>query len=245
MISTRKSGLLSAFPYRQPDMTAMRVPKSFLDVLTPEDRAALEEQWTVGRHDRDEVIIGHDEEDRDVYFLLEGRARATIYSEGGREVAYRDIGAGGIFGELAAIDGKARSASVVALEPIRIARLSPQAFRELVETRSDFAWALLEHLSRQMRRMTERIYEVSTMIVRRRLIRELLRLAGDTRHGDEPASIDPAPTHFDLATMISTHREVVSREMSELAKRHLVERRGRKLLLPDPAALEALAAAEH
>ncbi len=216
-----------------------------MDGLAREDRAELERQWAVRKYERDEAIIGHDETDRDVYFVLEGRARATIYSDGGKMVAYREIDAGGIFGELAAIDGKARSASVIALEPMRVARLSAPAFRHLVDTRPDFTWALLVHLSVQMRRMTERVYEFSTLVVRKRLIRELLRLAGDQHRGHEPASIFPAPTHFDLATMISTHREAVSREMSELAKRHLVERRGRKLMLPDPAALEALAGGEH
>jgi CRP-like cAMP-binding protein len=223
----------------------MSASEGFLDVLAPEGRVALEKQWVARQYERGEVIIGHEERDRDVYFVLGGRARATIYSDGGKMVAYRDIEAGGIFGELAAIDGSARSASVIALEPLRVARLSAAAFRELVETRPDFAWALLAHLSRQVRRMTERIYEFSTLVVRKRLIRELLRLAGNQHRGDEPASIFPAPTHFDLATMISTHREAVSREMSELAKRHLVERRGRRLMLPDPAALEALAGGEQ
>ena len=67
--------------------------------------------------------------------------------------------------------------------------------------------------------MTERVYEFSTLVVRKRLIRELLRLAEDNEQREGSASISPAPTHFDLAARISTHREAVSREMSALAKR--------------------------
>jgi len=223
----------------------MTASESFLAGLEREDRAELEKQWLVRKYGRDETIIGHDQPGRDVFFVLEGRARATVYSANGKMVAYRDIEPGGIFGELAAIDGKARSASVVALDSLSVACLPAKAFRTLVDTRPGFTWTLLVHMSDQIRRMTERVYEFSTLVVRKRLIRELLRLAGDRDREGAVGSIFPAPTHFELATKISTHREAVSREMSELAKRGLVMRRGKRLLLPDPAALEALAHAEH
>ncbi len=184
------------------------------------------------------MIIAHDDMTREVFFVLEGGARATVYSEGGRAVAYRDIGPGDIFGELAAIDGKPRSASVVALDRVRVATLPEAAFRAIVSSRPGIAWALLAHLALQTRRMTERIYEFSTLIVRKRLVRELLRLAEGVDIGK--ASINPAPTHADLAARISTHREAVSREMSALAKHKLVEKRGGVLVLCDVSELQAL-----
>ena len=212
---------------------------AFLSRLAEADRAALAARWTVRHYQRDEMIIAHDESGRDVFFVLEGRARATVFSERGRAVAYRDMEPGDIFGELAAIDGRARSASVVALEAMRAARLPEAAFRDIVDARPTFTWALLQHLSGEMRRMTDRIYEFSTLVVRKRLIRELLRLAQASEEGR--AAIAPAPTHFDLAARISTHREAVSREMSALAKRGLIERRGGSLVIRDLAGLKALA----
>ena len=199
----------------------------------------------VRRYKRKEMIIAHEEASRDVFFVLEGRALATVYSEGGRAVAYRDMGPGQIFGEFAAIDGQARSATVMAMDPTIVARLPEAAFRQIVDARRGFTWALLEHLSLQMRRMTERVYEFSTLVVRKRLIRELLRLADDNEQREGSASISPAPTHFDLAARISTHREAVSREMSALAKRKLIEKRGRALILHDLAGLHALSDAEE
>ena len=196
-------------------------------------------------YDRGEIVIAHDEAGRDLFFVVDGRARATIYSEGGREVSYRDIEPGDIFGELSAIDGGARSASVVAIEASRVARLSGTAFRELVDEEPGLAWALLEHLSAQMRRMTERVYEFSTLLVRKRLIRELLRLAGPQEVSRDAAAISPAPTHGELAASISTHREAVSREMSALAKKGLIQKRSGVLLLRDLPALERLAEAHE
>jgi len=219
---------------------SMTAPDSFLARLAENDRAALADRWTARRYERKEMIIAHDEHTRDVFFVLEGRARATIYSEGGRAVAYRDIEPGDIFGELAAIDGKPRSASVTGLDRVLVAKLSETAFREIVSNRPSFTWALLTHLALQTRRMTERIFEFSTLVVRKRLVRELLRLAESRPESGGSALIDPAPTHSDLAARISTHREAVSREMSALAKQRLIEKRGRRLVLSDLDELSAL-----
>ena len=219
----------------------MPASAGFLSTLAEADRIALAAEWVVGRYERNEMIIAHDEGGRDVVFVLEGRARATVFSERGRAVTYRDIGPGDIFGELAAIDGKRRSASIVAVETIRVARLSETAFRAIVNQRPTFTWALLQYLSGQIRHMTDRLYELNTMVVRQRLVRELLRLAESAEAGEGRAFIVPAPTHFELAAKISTHREAVSREMSALAKRGLIARSGRGLVLPDIEALNALA----
>lgn len=222
----------------------MTATPAFLMRLCDADRAALAERWIAASYPLGDLIIAHGDTGRDVYFLLEGRARVTLYSEDGRETAYRDLVSGDIFGELACIDGRARSASVIALEASRAARLSPSAFRRLVESHPRLAWALLEHLSALLRRMTDRVYEYSTFVVRKRLILELIRRAQETGPIDGEVAISPAPTHFELAARISTHREAVSREMSALGKRGLVERRARKLVLHNLADLEMLAERE-
>ena len=219
----------------------MTASPAFLSKLCDADRAALAGRWTERSYRHNEVIVAHGDSGRDVYFLLEGRARVTLFSEDGREIAYRDIEPGEIFGELAGIDGKARSASVVALSGTRASRLPGAAFRDIVNGHPGFAWTLLEHLSAQLRRMTDRVYQFSTLVVRERLILELLRWADEIGPVDGQVSISPAPTHFELAAKISTHREAVSREMSALAKRGLIEKRGSCLVLRNVAALEALA----
>jgi DNA-binding transcriptional MocR family regulator len=56
--------------------------------------------------------------------------------------------------------------------------------------------------------------------------------------------ISPAPSHVELAAKISSHREAVSREMSMLAKRGLIEKRGKKLVLRNPVTLELLVASD-
>ena len=72
-----------------------------------------------------EQIIDSDSDSRDVLFVAGGKVRIVNYSASGREVSLDDVGAGGFFGELAAIDGASRSATVVALEDTIVASLAP------------------------------------------------------------------------------------------------------------------------
>jgi CRP/FNR family transcriptional regulator, cyclic AMP receptor protein len=223
----------------------MTTSSAFLASLQQPDLEALAQRWAVRSYRNNDAIIAHRDDGCDVFFLLEGRARVTLFSENGREIAYRDVGPGEIFGELAGIDRKPRSASVVALEPARAARLPEAAFREMVGTHPIFAWALLEHLSAQLRRMTDRVFEYSTLVVRKRLIRELLREAATAELVDGRPCIRPAPSHVELAAKISSHREAVSREMSTLAKKGLIEKRGNRLVLRQPETLELLVASDE
>lgn len=205
----------------------------FLERLDDATRALLQQRLVIRGLARGEIIIGQNEADKDVYFVLDGRARVTVFSEEGKAVAFRDIESGDIFGEFAAIDGAPRSANVIATDDVEVGRIALADFRGLVEESPSFAWALLAHVTHQARSMTERIFEYSTMVVRDRLIAELLRLADAAGVVGGRAVLTPAPTHFDLANRISTHREAVSREMSRLAKLKLVSKSGGSLTLHD------------
>ena len=212
-------------------------PVAFVQRLSEAGRTALEQLLVRRRFGPGEMVIAHGDQSANVYFVLSGSARATVFADDGKMVAYRDMQPGDIFGELAAIDSQPRSASVVAIDALEVGTVTPEQFIGLTETAPDFTRALLSHLATQSRSMTERIFEFSTMIVRERLAHELLRLAGANGRDDGSAVITAAPTHFDLAARISTHREAVSREMSRLGKLNLIKRDGRRLILQDIAAL--------
>lgn len=215
--------------------------QSFLDKLDPEARAALESLLKTRRYGRDEIVLTQDEQSTEIFFVLHGIARATVFSQDGKIVSFRDIAAGSVFGELSAIDDAPRSASIVAQEELRVGSVSRAEFRALVETNASVMWVLLEHLTEQCRRMTARIFEFSTMPGRARLVHELIRQAEMAGFADGEARLTPAPTHFDLATLISTHREAVSREMSMLSQLELISKKAGTLILHDLDSLRALA----
>ncbi|GMG81512.1 Crp/Fnr family transcriptional regulator [Paralimibaculum aggregatum] len=222
--------------------------RPFLDRLGDDTRSRLERHWTRRRRGRGETILLAGEDGTSVHFMLAGQARASLASDEGRTVSFRDFAPGDIFGEFSAIDKAPRSASVVALTDVVVAGLAGSLLDRFVAEDPGFARALLAHVTAVSRDMNTRVFEYSTMLMRERLQRELLRLAATGRAAGDGVEIAPAPTHQALADRISSHREAVSREMSRLARAGLVMRRPGALLITDiallrgtgPGALEAI-----
>src|SRR5262249_14299825 len=170
------------------------------------------QRWVWRKCDGGKQIVGYQDASTDVFFLLSGKARAIIHSAKGKDVVFVDLKATMMFGEIAAIDRGPRSASIEALEPCLIASLSSDAFEKLMLREPSVAIATLRHVAADVRRLSERVFEFSTLVVQNRIQAELLRLAGEAgeRHGE--AVLSPAPSLSDIADRISTHREAVSRE---------------------------------
>ena len=83
--------------------------------LSGSDLEALAKRCRWRRYSSGQLIIGHQDESNDVFFIAEGLVRVTVYSGSGKEVSFRDLGAGKSIGELSAVDGAPRSANVIAL----------------------------------------------------------------------------------------------------------------------------------
>jgi CRP/FNR family transcriptional regulator, cyclic AMP receptor protein len=198
----------------------------------------LEQRCRWRRAEAGQQILDRASDSRDVYFVVEGSVRAVDFSSSGREVVYAVIGAGGHFGELSAIDGLGRSASVVAVEDCLLAALTATQLESLIRAQPEVAIELLRGLVAIIRTTDERLTEVSTLGAVARVCRELLRLARtDERTG--ALVVDPLPTQKDLAGAAGTARETVARTLSQLTRDGSVERAGRTLHIRDRAALEA------
>jgi CRP-like cAMP-binding protein len=163
---------------------------------------------------------------------------AAVNAEDGRLVLLRELQVGSIFGEFAAIDGAARSADVVANGPVRVARLSREAFFRVIAEAPGIGQALMRHLVEIIRALSDRIHEQTTFQVRERLLRELLRLGRAESDGRDTARLEPAPTHAVLAANIGTHREAVTKQLSAFARLGLVQKSRGALMLPSLRALQ-------
>jgi len=216
----------------QPSGRLLEVIEIFASVST-EDLEALAKRFRWKRYSADQQIISHLELSTDVYLVIEGAVRVTVYSPEGKEVTFRDIAAGEYFGELAAIDGFPRSATVTALTESLVACMSAKTFWEILRIHPEVAALVIKRLSSSIRALTERVYEFSALAVRNRVHAELLRLARHNMADDNAAIIRPAPTHAELASRISTHREAVTREISDLTRKGLVERQAGALVIHD------------
>ena len=188
-------------------------------------------------YDAAQPIVSQQDETREVHFIVSGRVRVNIYSPEGDDVTFRDLEAGEMFGELAALDPAPRSANVIALGPTTTASLKAGEFAQLLRDHPEVGSATVGRLVRLVRALSDRVYEFSTLAVRNRIHAELLRLGRDHMSATNTARIDPAPTHAEIASRIATHREAVTRELNELARDGLVERQGHALVIRDVARL--------
>ena len=85
-------------------------------------------------------------------------------------MTFRDIRAGGIFGELAAIDSKPRSASVEATSHCTVAAMSAELFWEMLRSEQAVMTDVLKFLSERVRDLSERVIDLQTKDVRRRIL---------------------------------------------------------------------------
>ncbi len=201
--------------------------------MDPEARRALVERCRWHAFAEHEQIIDRASEGNDVYFVVRGTVRVVNFSYAGREVSYDDIGAGGLFGELAAIDGAPRSASVVALSDTETAAISPDLFISLLLEHPEIAIVIIRRLVQIVRGSTDRIMDLSTMGAVNRIHAELLRLAGPGSDEDESAEIRPLPVHADIASRAGTTRESVARTIGDLARKGIVRKESHALVILD------------
>jgi CRP-like cAMP-binding protein len=144
--------------------------------------------------------------------IVAGSVRVTTYSSAGREISFRDLAEGTSYGELSALDGRPRSADVVALSTTLIASLPPASFLALLREE----WSVNE-----------------------KVLLRLARAAGVARNR---ARIDPAPKHAEMASLVSTYREQITRELSALVKAGVLAKDGGALVVQDFERLQRLAA---
>jgi len=208
--------------------------------LSAADRAAVVGFCRIRSCAQGDYLISEEVESRDVVFVIEGRVRVIDHTLSGRMVTFAEIGEGGVVGEIAAIDGGARTAAVKAETNCVVAMISPERFDEVLQRYPCVARALLQRLVRIIRDADQRISELSTLSAASRLCRELLRRARPGA-GPEPRVVDPVPTQEQLASLTGATRETVARLLGQLQHSGLVRRVSSRLLILAPERLIEIA----
>ncbi len=188
------------------------------------------------------LVVEQSDDTTDLFLIAEGRVRAKKFSLAGKEVSFIDLTSGDVFGEFSAIDGQPRSATVVTLTDCVVGRLSADAFRRLLSEHPEVSLKVIEMLVAKVRELSERVFEFSALAVRNRIHAELLRLAHTATPGpdDNTAVIDEVPTHYEIATRISTHREAVTRELNTLEANGVIRAERGRIVVRDMKALRSM-----
>lgn len=206
--------------------------------LSPESRAALATKCVWRVFQNGEQILERSTTSRDVFFVAEGSVNIVNFGVTGREVAYATVEMGHYFGELSAIDGRPRSANVIARSKCLVGALSPDHFKDLLMTNPDIMMSVMQRLARIVRINDDRILDLSTLGAVQRVCQELLRMAEPDPVTPDSWIIYPMPTQSVIASRVSTTRETVARVLGQLAQEAMVLKKGKSLYLKDRTAIE-------
>jgi CRP/FNR family transcriptional regulator, cyclic AMP receptor protein len=192
-------------------------------------------------HGRGTVIFAEGEPARGVYILRSGRATVSISSSEGRVVMLRLAQAGDVVGLNSVLRNLPYDTTVKALEPCRTDFISRHEFIEFMQLSEAGAPAILEVLSRELRELTERMKSlVLPQTVNGRLAKLLLEWSR-TNGAGEVARVERAFTHEELAQMICSSRETVTRLLTTLTKQDVIRVTSDSIVICNRLALEKIA----
>jgi CRP/FNR family transcriptional regulator, cyclic AMP receptor protein len=190
------------------------------------------------RVERREVVIKRGETDAGLGFLIEGRLQAVSFTLDGKEVGTDFISDGDFFGELSVIDGKPAPEYIIAVAPSRVVFLDRETARELMFTTPKGAEAVATRLAERMRRAASHRAMLALPSSFQRVCAQLAQLAHQT--GGQVV-ISMPPTHQEIAIMVNTSRETVTRTLQFLQSTKVVTRDGNVLLVHLPDTLQQAA----
>lgn len=209
------------------------------------DAAALDElaaRAVQRRYRKGSVVFVQGEQGERCFVILSGSVKISAFHPDGREVVLAVLGPGDVFGELSPFDQAPRSADAKAIENSELLSLDAAALCGAISKHPEIGIALLRVLSRRLRQANESFQDVAFFDVPGRVARRLADLAA--HHGVPHASgvlVDLPISQEQLAQMIGATRESVNKSLAALQRQGLVNRVGKRYLVPDVDSLRARA----
>jgi CRP/FNR family transcriptional regulator, cyclic AMP receptor protein len=218
------------------------VAEGFLDDLAADERADLEQLGAVRRYRRGDVLFHQGDDAGAIVVLRDGHVKATMLNDG-REVILAFPGPGELLGELSAVDGRPRSATVRAVDEVEALVIPGSAFRAYLERRPRIALVLLCAVADRLRESDrQRVdYAVNDVVVR--VAGRLVELC-DRFGSEDGAGVDIglAITQDEIAAWAGASREAVAKAMALLRTLGWIQTERRRILVLDLPALRRYAA---
>ena len=184
------------------------------------DAEELKEVLTLAREHKAEkgkVLLGQGDEANFLLILVEGSARITVYSANGREIVLGYSAVGSVLGEIALLDGGTRTASVIAMEPVKYLTLGRGAFEQVVMRNPRVALRMMREMASRLRLANQTIETDRAYAAASRLARFLLRLV---KPDDRNPRITLSQTELSMFAGIS--RENINRQLGLWAQAGIV-----------------------
>jgi CRP-like cAMP-binding protein len=169
------------------------------------------------------VRVFHEGDRSDACYLVRsGDLRVTREHPDGRAIALATLGPGDLFGELAMLDGEARSASVETLSDVELLALPAADVRRLLAEHPEISVKLIAALTRRLRETNERVARQSFQTVPSRVAGVLTQLIAEEAGAGGRQGVTIRMTQADLAQLAGTSRESVSRFLATLERAGVV-----------------------
>jgi len=205
--------------------------------LSDEEILRIKPDFRIRQYAKRDIVLQKGAPGDSLLFLLSGSLQVIDVTEDGRAIGLRLLQPGDFFGEIAVINGSLRSASVVALTPVLVALLPRATALHLFSHSPSVANHMLRFLAEKIQRDSEFRALLSIHNTARRIYTfiDLLKQQKDGMH-----VVENLPTHQDIANMINTSRETVTRALLTLVQQGIVEKGTHKLIIVKPDALRKL-----
>ena len=203
--------------------------------LEADDLALLLERHLCSSIAEEQVLVQENDWGETLYLILEGMAKVRCFSPDGEEVVLSLLGPGDVFGEMTLLDEEPRSADVIALIPLRLAKFPGAVFRRLMLGRAPLAVGIARLQSRRLRTLNRR-FAVHAADGMTRLLNALLELACCNGDREDPLATIPLLAQRELAVLAGLSRETTSRTLSKLKEKGQLEvtDHGMRLLSTQP-----------
>ena len=205
----------------------------FID-LDEDELKDVEASCTPRNYPKSSMIILEEEFGDIVFLIITGTVKITRVNDEGKEVILSLLGPGEIFGEMAILDGEARSANALAQENCELIAIQRSEFLRLLRRNFKIAFSLMGELAKRLRKSDQQIEALSLSDAEHRIGVSLLNLAEDMgviRRGK--VTIQNLPFQQDIANMAGTSRETVSRVLKMFEDRMIISKTGHTLKITD------------
>jgi len=182
---------------------------------------------------KNDFITIEGEEADYIYIVLDGLVKIFKTEENGRKKTLNYLNVGDFFGESAIIDGNLRSVNIQAIKNTLIYEIKRNKFNELLKNYPQITLKIILSLSKRLREANEEITKLAFNSVKKRLFNELKRLAknfGEKK--DKGILITEKITHKDLAELVGTSRETVTKYLGEMIKEGVIKIIEKQIFLP-------------
>jgi CRP/FNR family transcriptional regulator, cyclic AMP receptor protein len=233
-------------PYGLPAecLTCHLRPDNFCCSLSQESLEAFKQIKHATVFPEGAVIFVEGQLPRGIFILCQGQAKLSTTSRDGKAFILRIATGGEILGLDAVVTGKPYELTMETMQPSRLAFVNREEFLRFLKQQGDACLQAAQHISRDC----HDAYEAARLIalshsVPGRVAKFLLTSATDGQVTNGVVRARLALTHTDIAQLVGTTRETITRTLAEFRKKDIVEIRASTLIIHNKPALERLAVA--